>query len=236
MASQYANSANLDARVALHARFSDSTVDWFSWVAGHLALSSADRVLEVGAGNGLLWDRITRVPSLRVLSDLSAGMVSGLAGLALQADVQRLPFPDRTFSVVIANHMLYHVPNIEAAVAECARVLVPGGRLLASTVGEGHMAEIEGLMGAPTTWSFTRENGGDLLNERFDVRVERFPDGLSITEPMAVVNYLRSYRDGTEWVSGVLDGVGSVIERDGVFRVAKSVGLFVGQKRANPVT
>lgn len=207
MDSQYETSSNLDARVALHARFSDSKIDWFSWVVDRLALSPEDRVLEVGSGTGLLWERVSVTPKLRVLSDLSAGMAGGLPGLRLQADVQKLPFPSATFSVVIANHMLYHVPDIDAAVREMARVLAPGGRVSATTVGDGHMAEIDGLVGAPTSWSFRLENGAGLLSSHFDVHREIFPDALLITDPAAVVAYLKSYRAHTGWESDVLSRV-----------------------------
>ncbi|OWJ65640.1 class I SAM-dependent methyltransferase [Inquilinus limosus] len=46
----------------------------------------------------------------------------------VQADLTALPFADGTFDVVIANHVLEHIPDDAAAIAELARVLRPGGR------------------------------------------------------------------------------------------------------------
>ena len=48
-------------------------------------------------------------------------------------DVQNLDFPDAGFDAVVAAWMLYHVPDLDRALGECARVLRPGGTFLAVT-------------------------------------------------------------------------------------------------------
>ncbi len=53
-----------------------------------------------------------------------------------EIDAQSIPFEDETFDAVIANHMLYHVPDRPKAIAEIKRVLKPGGRLIATTIGK----------------------------------------------------------------------------------------------------
>jgi ubiquinone/menaquinone biosynthesis C-methylase UbiE len=55
------------------------------------------------------------------------------------ADVGALPFPDATFDVVVANHMLYHMPDRPRAFAEIQRVLAPAGAFHCSTNGRGHL-------------------------------------------------------------------------------------------------
>ena len=45
-------------------------------------------------------------------------------------EAAQLPFADGVFDVVMANHILYHVPDMESAIAEMKRVLKPGGHLL----------------------------------------------------------------------------------------------------------
>ena len=136
---QYGDLSNLDARVALHARFSTSPIDWQRWVFDQLALPADARVLELGSGPGWLWrGNVERIPAgwTVTLSDFSPGMVeTARAALAdskpalrfEQIDAQAIPFEDATLDAVIANHMLYHVPDRAAALAEIRRVLVPGG-------------------------------------------------------------------------------------------------------------
>ena len=48
------------------------------------------------------------------------------------------PYDDASFDAVIANHMLFHVPDRAKALAEMRRVLRPGGKLYTSTMGETH--------------------------------------------------------------------------------------------------
>ncbi len=52
------------------------------------------------------------------------------ADVTHRADIRRLPLPDATYDVVIANHVLEHVDDDRRAVAELFRVLRPGGTAL----------------------------------------------------------------------------------------------------------
>ena len=61
-------------------------------------------------------------------------------------DAQDIPFEDDTFGCVVANHMLYHVPDLDKGLAEIRRVLKPGGKLYAATNGEAHMLELEAFV------------------------------------------------------------------------------------------
>ena len=168
VASQYGTSARLDARVALHARYSVNDYGWFRWVYDQFDLRTGDCVLELGCGTGELWaGTAMRVPAgvRLLLTDVSQGMLDQAAArladrpLAITlacVDAQQLPYPDGRFDVVIANHMLYHVPDRPAALAEIARVLAPGGRFYATTIGAGHMAELYAHLGAPRAYPMVR--------------------------------------------------------------------------------
>src|SRR5689334_20632621 len=141
---QYKTPTNLSARVGLHERFSTAAGSRHAWVMDQLDLRVGERVLEVGGGPGWLWrENHGRPPAhLRVcFSDFSLGMLrAARAGLIGQSgfsyanlDTQDLPLPAGRFDLAIANHMLYHVPDLPRTVRELARVLRPGGRLRAAT-------------------------------------------------------------------------------------------------------
>jgi SAM-dependent methyltransferase len=137
------------------------------------------RVLEVGCGWGWFAERLTRELGVEVVAiDLSPRMVElardrGVA--ARVADVQELPFDDAEFDVAVANWMLYHVPDLDRGLAELARVLRPGGRLVAATNGLRHLRELWSLVGrdrASEPLRFFAETGDEPLRRHFS-RVER---------------------------------------------------------------
>src|SRR5262249_25635887 len=108
-----------------------------------------------------------------------------------------------SFDVVIANHMLYHVPDLPGAVRELRRVLRPDGLLAAATNGMGHLRELDDIAAAHAggavrhpvalNLSFRLENGAEQLAAAFDsVELRRFEDGLRITEAEPAVAYVAS--------------------------------------------
>ena len=238
---QYATDANFLARVALHARFATNP-HWLEWLFEREAPAPGARLLEAGCGPALLWRRnLERIdPTWKLtLTDFSPGMldvartVLGDRADYLVADLQELPFEDASFDTVIANHMLYHVPDRRRAFAEVARVLVPGGSFHASTVGRGSMQELVDLVG--TRWRFADiietfglETGPPQLEPFFtDIRVERFENSLAVTEVEPVLAYVRS---SSSFSGGDLDDVRAAVEaaiaRDGVFRITSGSGLI----------
>lgn len=93
-----------------------------------------DTATELGCGTGDMWkDKEAMIASCSklVLSDFSAGMVKvsketvGIHdNVEYQViDIQDIPFGDETFDIVIANMMLYHVPDLHRALTEVRRVL-----------------------------------------------------------------------------------------------------------------
>src|SRR5512137_1886765 len=142
---QYRNADNLNARIAIHERFSTNPQGWYPWLWDRLEqLPVQARVLELGCGSGALWSACPeRIPpgwSL-TLSDLSEGMLQEAwrnlvvlgRGIKFEPiDAQAIPYPDETFEIVIANFMLYHVPDRTKALSEIRRVLKTGGVLVAA--------------------------------------------------------------------------------------------------------
>jgi SAM-dependent methyltransferase len=159
---------------------------------------------------------------------------------AINGDASWLPFPDDAFDRALAPHMLYHCPDIPAAIAELRRVLRPDGVLVAVTNDQGHLDEmwdvyesVTGHVRRSFVDRFDLATGEPLLRDVFDdVRVERTGGTLLVPEAQPVVDYLAStYYFADRDDVGLLDEIGSrvqaVIDKDGVFRITTGGGAFV---------
>jgi ubiquinone/menaquinone biosynthesis C-methylase UbiE len=250
---QYRNAANLNDRIQLHARYSTNPYGWHPWIFDRLALAPRSRILELGCGPGWLWlQNIERLPADWdiTLSDFSAGMLeearqnlrdSGRTFEFEVIDAQSIPFEDASFDTVIANHMLYHVPNRAKALSEIRRVLRPGGRFYASTIGASHMRELGELAhqfdpqimrwGGRPTDSFRLENGAQQLARYFSsVVLHRYQDELIVTEAVPLVAFVAS-EDPHGRVSGDRRAEFTrFVERElaehGAMHITKDAGLF----------
>ncbi len=253
---QYQSSDNLNARIALHQRFSTNP-GFIPWLFDQFDLPAQCRILEVGCGTGMLWQANSgRIPEgwRLVLSDASPGMVAtarDTAGHLPQVeaitcvDAQAIPFAATSFDAVIANHMLYHVPVLEAALAEICRVLKPDGKLYASTIGQNHMREYFDALApfaAKTALMdqdeirarFSLENGHARLAPWFsDIQLHRYEDALQVSEVEPLVAYVQSAASGEE---PVLSGerleqfrayIAEQIAAHGFFYITKDSGIFV---------
>ncbi len=154
----------------------------------------ATRMLDAGCGPGELTERFVRDLGLEVHAiDISPRMVELTRNRGIDAqvaDIESIPFGDSEFDCVFAGWVLYHAPDLDRAIDECARVLRPGGRLVATTIGEDNLAEVwelfeDGERRAPV--SLNRVNGAELLRRRFAQVEQRdvdstlvFPDVESI--------------------------------------------------------
>jgi SAM-dependent methyltransferase len=130
------------------------------------------RLIEVGCGWGELAAWLAEETGAEVVAvDLSPRMVDLARARGVDArvgDVQRLEFADGSFDVAVAAWMLYHVPERDVAIRELARVLRPGGRLVAVTNSAFHLHELRELVGSgPSPSTFTSENGEELLGRHF---------------------------------------------------------------------
>lgn len=120
-----------------------------------LVPNAGDRVLDVGSGPGLLAAAIAeRVGAAgRVLGvDISAPLLAyarmHFAALPwlrfVRADAARLPCADASFDTIVCMQVLKYLPDAEAALAEFARVLRPGGQLLAIDTDWGSLVWASG--------------------------------------------------------------------------------------------
>ena len=256
MLKQYGTASNLNSRISLHQAYSTNKLGWANWVFEQYQFRPNQRILELGCGNGGIWhSHAGEMPDgvQLTLSDFSQAMLDAAKAntdahgfISYRViDAQSIPFDDDTFDVVIANHMLYHVPDIDKALSEIARVLKPTGTLYATTIGSGNFKEIIKLLHAfdpridfaqdAITEAFGLESGSSMLRKVFkSVGKVHYEDSLHITEPQPLVDYILSSQgigNINEIISGdniarFADYVETICAKQGYIDVAKDAGMF----------
>ena len=250
VAKQYQTSANLSARISIHDKYSVNKQGFGNWITDRYEIEAGMRVLELGCGTGSMWvgkgDLVKKCGKL-ILSDFSEGMLEqtretlkDLKGIEYQTiDIQNIPYEDHTFDIVIANMMLYHVPDLQKGLREVRRVLKEGGRFYCATFGEnGIMEYIYGLLKdygvqSQTNRAFTLQNGAEKLDVAF-AKVERFeyPDALEVTDLEDLADYVYSLSGWSgmrEIPRETLLGVLRANAVNGVLRVPKEYGMFIAE-------
>jgi SAM-dependent methyltransferase len=259
LSDQYKDASNLTARIRLHERFSTNPYNLQLWVFDHFKLPERARIFELGCGPGTLWrNNLHRIPVEWdiTLSDFSPGMLAE-AQRTLQGsshpfafetiDAQSIPIPDESFDAVIASFMLYHVPDRPKALSEMRRVLHPGGRLYAATIGDRHLKELDDLVSAfdpdvstlsdDQLGTFSVENGGAQIEACFgNVTLHKFEDGLVVTEAEPLVEYVASstfrWALTGERVAGFRSFIEDELGRQGAIHITKDTGLFIAVRDA----
>lgn len=242
---QYANSSRLETRISIHEKYSRNKQPFGEWIVSHYHLRPGECVLELGCGTGSMWTGVVLPSDCHVtLSDLSDGMLETarqntrhLSADYAVCDAMALPYADTSFDVVIANMMLYHVPDISRALNEIYRVLKPGGRFYAATFGEhGAVEAVLGMLELPCSVNhrFTLQNGTAMLRSCFtQVDMKTREDALDITVLDDLIAYLRSMA-GMTVLADIPDeqllAVFSARMKDGVLSLPKEYGLFICTK------
>ena len=155
---------------------------------------------------------------------------------------ESIPYTDKTFDVVIANHMLYHVPDRKKALAEIWRVLKDKGVLFAATVGNTHLQElyewisrVEGGEPGRFKLEFTLENGREQLQEYFpSVELSRYQDSLRVTDVDLIKAYIRSMTSAADLQDNqfqlIEKELDEIIRENGEIHIKKDTGLFKALK------
>ncbi len=252
---QYKTASNLNARANLHARFSTNRQGWIDWIFSHFEFPTDAAILDTGCGPGTLW--LKNIEKLNsswklTLTDFSSGMLEqtranlseASSNFSFQvADIQDLPFEDRSFDAVIANHMLYHVPDLKKGLLEVRRVLKGAGKFYAATNGIAHMAKLFELMSdflgrrvhnSRDDFGFRLDNGVAILSEYFsNVEVLRFEDHLHVTEVAPLMDYYNSSGRLSEPIADRKEDFREFLEarlqKSGAIRIQKDAGTFIGK-------
>jgi len=252
---QYADDQKLQTRINFNLKYGTNKQTFFSWLFDQYRFFDHCRILELGCGNGAQWEnRIDGLPHhcTLLLSDFSNGMVNSVKdkyskyqNLSFQQiDIQNISLPNETFDIVIANHMLYHVPNLAKALSEVKRVLKPGGKFYATTNDNGGMRIFlhEAFKHLdPNTeafaqqWSFSLQNGFEILSTHFsDVKRFDYENSLSITKTQDIIDFLKSTISVASYSEKEFDALFDYFEKirksDGAIHFSKESGLFVSTK------
>jgi len=168
---EYATETGLAARKAAYRNAEGPDAPQLVFEA--VAAGAPSRYLEVGCGEGELSARVQDELGCDVVAiDQSERMVELTRARGVDArvgDVQDLPFADGEFDCAVAAWMLYHVPDVNRALGELARVLQSGGRLVAVTNYRDHLEELRELVGRPraAAWGFAGDQAEELLRRQF---------------------------------------------------------------------
>jgi len=258
--SSSADTNKLDLRNEIQEEYSTHPVPWPEWVFQSLDLLEDSRVLELGSGTGSFWQHNTgRIP-LRwknIITDQSIDMVrqarSNLTSVRptmrfLEVDSQALPLPAEHFDAILAIGLLDLVPDLNQALSEAWRVLLPYGQIIATAGGKGHLRELEDLLrpflpedvvqqlGGQEN-RFGLENGEERLSPYFEkITRHDYNDRLVFTELSPVLDYILSEQE-IVWamplshLGKLVHHVKLALARSGQLTVTVRKGIFVGQKK-----
>ena len=252
---QYKNAKNLNDRISLHEKYSTNKLGWFNWLFNQIDFSRVNRLLELGCGNGKLWqeNRIDLGNREIFLSDISEGMVEevrnklGTDFNCIVADAEKIPFKDSYFDSIIANHVLFYLNDLNLGLKEIDRVLKSDGILYCSTYGKNHMKEITeivqnfdsriSLSNHSLYDIFGLENGESILKEYFfNIQRMDYKDSLEITESKPLIDYIMSCHGNQNEILGprlneFKEYIEELLENNGKIVVTKQAGLFICKKR-----
>ena len=178
-----------------------------------------------------------------VLSDFSAGMVKvsketvGIHdNVEYQViDIQDIPFGDETFDIVIANMMLYHVPDLYRALTEVRRVK-KGGKFIVLLMEKHGITEYlttlfsEYGVEDSINKNFTLQNGYEILGKVFS-KVEKleYVDSLQVREVDDMVEYIYSLSSMMPLRNVPKQDVKNMLRPtyfNGILHVPKEYGMF----------
>lgn len=221
---QYKTAENFELRRKLHS-YNTNKIDWNKWCFKQMKFPDKARILEIGCGTGDIWYKNRHNINdnwIITLSDISKGMLQSTKERLSEIkhdfiydkiDVQKIPYKDENFDVVIARHILYLVPDIEKALTEIKRVLVKGGSFYITTNSRECKAELNelvekfdseiGLHNNGMGNRFDLENGQLLIKKHFsDVKTEIFQGKIIVNDAESVVSYKASSIKGSSILVG----------------------------------
>ncbi len=254
---QYESDVNLNLRNNLHS-YNIRGTDWDVWCFDNMTLKENMKILELGCGNGKLWKKNkTKINNNMTitLSDFSSSMVksakNNLKDMPFKfnfrnINAEEIPYEDESFDVIIAEHMIYFITDIEKALKEIKRVLKEDGVLYATTNSKNTMKELNMLcekFAPKTNFSkniyadrFDLENGKELLNKYFNkVELKILEGKIVVDKAEPVVSYKASTIQGEEILKGnkyneFKEFVEEYLKDNENIKITTEAGMFICKK------
>lgn len=245
---QYTSQNNLNTRISIHDKYSTNKMGFGNWIVSNYRIEKGFKVLEIGCGTGDMWTNrgsLIGDCSKLILSDFSEGMLAAAKNNVGNydnieykiIDIQEIPYEDGTFDVVIANMMLYHVPDIDKGLAEVRRVLKKAGHFYCATYGEngiiGYLSKIFSAYGVEDNINknFTLQNGIEILSKFFS-KIEKleYIDSLAVTNLDDMAKYIYSLSSMTSLNSVPKQEIKHILMRNttnGILNMPKEYGMFI---------
>lgn len=245
---QYKTAHHLHTRISIHDQYSTNKIGFKNWIISHYQIEKGMKVLEIGCGTGDIWknrESLIKMCSPLILSDFSKGMLDAAKAqignhpsIKYQVlDIQNIPYPDDAFDMVIANMMLYHVPDLNQGLREVRRVLRKDSRFYCATYGEHgiieYLSKIFSAYGVQDHMNknFTLQNGYEILHSFFP-NVEKFeyPDSLAVTNLDDIIEYIASLSSMTALSDLPKQEIKDLLmmhTQNGVLQVPKEYGMFI---------
>lgn len=254
---QYKNSENFKNRLSLHG-YNINKTKWNSWCFDNIVFENNMKVLEVGCGTGKFWSEnqgnLNKDIEV-VLSDFSEDMLNNTKNNLIKSNEnfiykkfnsEHIPYEDSNFDIIIAQHMLYLIPNIDKALSEIKRVLKKDGTFYVTTNSCEAMKELNSLvekfdasMGLHSNGMcerFNLENGKDILEKHFKCIDVKALEGKIITSDVdAIVSYKSSTIKGSEILKGdkkkkFTEYIKMYIEKNEKLEITTKAGMFICKK------
>ncbi|MFC3965142.1 class I SAM-dependent methyltransferase [Nocardia jiangsuensis] len=205
---EYADPASLRVRIATHRDHSERADDPAAAVLAALPPTGAGDLADIGCGDARFLARLRAAGHSGRLVGVdtapamvaAANAVPGVTGVL--GDISRLPFGDGEFDICTARHMLYHVPEPVAALAELRRVTRRGGTVAVAVNHAGTCARTRELVCAHARGHGLRPRSGmlnaavhsdtlpDMMRDVFgDVMVVRYDNALVFDRPQPLIAF-----------------------------------------------
>lgn len=252
---QFSSDKNLAMRINFYKKYTTNKYNFSDWLFDKYIFRENMRILELGCGNASHWEnKIESLPNgcSLILSDFSDGMIKLIKQkfndkkniFIKKIDIQEIPFENDTFDVVIANHMLFHVSNLDKALREVKRVLKKNGVFYAATDGNGGMRPFlhEAIVKFdPESIAFTEllpfnlQNGSDILLKYFtDVKRLDYENVLAVTNTQDLIDWLKSTQSISGFSENSLNDLYNYFEairiKNGVINIPRETGIFISIK------
>ncbi|MGC9598968.1 MAG: class I SAM-dependent methyltransferase [Minisyncoccia bacterium] len=245
---QYASADKFRARWDLY-EFAVPKIDIHQVGIEHLGLKRDENILEVGCGDGSVLVNLRQAGHFGKLVGLEINENIFQESLGRQIEfivgsADDLPFPDKSFDVILAFFMLYHMPDIQKTLKEWKRALKDNGKVLIATGSQLNKPKnkafkktVENLIGKTASpqfsSSFNLENAEEQLKDTFKI-IDRFvyEGQIQLEKPEPYLHAFNSVRDMYEPVPSDADWkkIESMVRAEIEKEIAQN-GFFVDNVR-----